>query len=136
VASPQLLIAPGEGADGIAASLAELEGAVSIATADPVAAGDGPATVARALLAYERQASRLAPGAAIVHGSGDRPLAAAISLVKLEIPLARVGGPGEGDLIGILASHTISPGESLAEQVRAWLRGLPPADPDVPGSAR
>jgi hypothetical protein len=66
---------------------------------------------------------RLAPVAAIVHGSGDRPLAAVISLVKLEIPVARVAGSGDG-LTELLADHTISPGDGLQEQVRSWLRRI------------
>jgi hypothetical protein len=66
---------------------------------------------------------RLAPVAAIVHGSGDRPLAAVISLVKLEIPVARVAGSGDG-LTELLADQTISPGDGLQEQVRSWLRRI------------
>jgi hypothetical protein len=122
--STKLLIAPGEGAEEIAAALAELEGQVELVTADPVADGDDPRMLAAALAAYETQARSLDPAAAIVHGSGDRPLAAAISLAKLEIPLARVAGPAEDDLTGLVAGHTIAPSGPLAEQVRDWLRRI------------
>jgi hypothetical protein len=118
-----LLIAPGEGAEDIVASLAELEGELSVIAADPVAVSDDPRGIAAALSAYERQASGLAPAAAIVHGSGDRPLAAVISLVKLEIPVARVAGSGDS-LTELLADQTISPGDGLQEQVRSWLRRI------------
>ncbi len=119
--SPQLLIAPGEGAEDVVASLAGLEGEVELVRAEPVADGDDPAAIAAAIAGYEAQAKRLAPAAAIVHGSGDRPLAAAISLVKLEIPVTRVAAPGEDDLAALVAGHTIAPDGSLAEQVQSWL---------------
>jgi hypothetical protein len=119
-----LLIAPGEGADDLVASLAELED-TEIVRADPVAGGDDPAAIAAAIAGYEAQGQSIGPAAAIVHGSGDRPLAAAISLVKLEIPVARVSGPdGDGDLTGLVAGHTVQAGGSLAEQVSAWLRRI------------
>jgi hypothetical protein len=80
---------------------------------------------AAAIAGYEAQAKRLAPAAAIVHGSGDRTLAAAISLAKLEVPLARVAPASEArtgrDLPALLADHTIEHDGALAEQVRAWL---------------
>lgn len=124
MASPQLLIAPGEGADEIVASLADLQGTVELVRAEPVSDGDGPTTIAAAIAGYEAQAKTIAPAAAIVHGSGDRSLAAAISLAKLEIPLARVAGPAEDDLTGLVAGHTIAPSRPLAEQVRDWLRRI------------
>ena len=124
MASPQLLIAPGEGADEIVASLADLQGTVELVRAEPVSDGDGPTTIAAAIAGYEAQAKTIAPAAAIVHGSGDRSLAAAISLAKLEIPLARVASPAEDDLTGLVAGHTIAPSRPLAEQVRDWLRRI------------
>jgi hypothetical protein len=94
--------------------------------ADPVAALDGASAIAAAIAAYERQGERLGPAAALVHGSGDRSLAAVISLVKLEIPVARVaesaGETPRVDLAALLADHTISRDASLPEQVRSWLR--------------
>jgi len=126
--SPTLLIAPCEGAKKLLDSLAELEPGVSLVVADPVAEGDDPGSVAAALAAYEGQADRLAPSAAIVHGSSDRAIAAVISLVKLGIPVARLSGPGAepvgNDLAGLLADHTIPPGAPLPEQVRSWLRRI------------
>lgn len=122
-----LLIAPGEGAEELLASLRELEGSFSLVASDPVVTIEGPAGIAAAISAYERQGERLGPAAALVHGSGDRPLAAVISLVKLEIPVARLAedpGPGGNDLPGLLADCTIAPGDGLAQEVREWLRRI------------
>lgn len=120
-----LLIAPGEGADEIVASLSELEDIVELVHAESVADGDGPSAIAAAIAAYEAQAKALAPAAAIVHGSGDRALAAAISLAKVEIPVARIAAPGsDEDLTGLVAGHTIAPDRTLPEQVRDWLRRI------------
>lgn len=123
---PTLLVAPGEGAENMVVSLAELEDGVEVVRADPVMDGDGPALVAAAIAGYEAQARALAPAAAVVHGSGDRSLAAAISLAKLEIPVARVADPAGDDLTGLLAGHTIAADSPLAEQVREWLRRILP----------
>jgi hypothetical protein len=121
-----VLIAPGEGAEALLAELAELAPALELVAGDPVAETEGPGGVAAALSAYESQADRLAPSAAIVHGSGDRPLVAAISLVKLGIPVARLDAaePGVEDLAGLLADHTIPPGEAVGEQVQGWLHRI------------
>jgi hypothetical protein len=120
------MVAPGEGAEGLVASLRELADSVSPVAAEPVEASDGPSGIAAAISAYERQGERLRPAAALVHGSGDRSLAAVISLVKLEIPVARLAElPGEAsgvDLAGLLADHTISPDAAVPEQIRSWLR--------------
>lgn len=117
-----LLIAPGEGAEDVADSLAELEGTVELVRADPVADGDGANAIAAAIAAYEAQAGDIAPAAAVVHGSGDRTLAAAISLVKLEIPVARVLGAEGDDLAALVAGHAIPHDGALAEEVGRWLR--------------
>lgn len=123
---PTLLVAPGEGAENMVVSLAELEDGVEVVRADPVMDGDGSALVAAAIAGYEAQARALAPAAAVVHGSGDRSLAAAISLAKLEIPVARVADPAGDDLTGLLAGHTIAADSPLAVQVREWLRRILP----------
>jgi hypothetical protein len=123
-----LLIAPGEGAAELLVSIAELGDSVSLAAADPVAGGDDAAGIATALSAYEAQGRRLEPEAAIVHGSGDRSLAAVISLVKLGIPVARLTAPAAtasgDDLPGLLSDHTIPHDEAVAEEVRDWLRRI------------
>jgi hypothetical protein len=132
LAPPKLLIAPAEGADAVVDALAELGVDVELARADPVPEGDGPAAIAAAISGYEAGARRIAPAAAIVHGSGDRALAAAISLAKLAVPVARVAETGDDDLTGLVAGHTIAPGGTLAEQVRDWLHD--PHVPAIPGS--
>ena len=127
-ASRTLLVAPGEGAGEVIASLTGLEETVELVPAEAVTGGDGPTATATAIASYEAQAKSLAPAAAIVHGSGDRTLAAAISLAKLEVPLARVAPASEAragrDLPALLADHTIAHDEALAEQVRDWLRRI------------
>jgi hypothetical protein len=131
-----LLVAPSEGAEKVVASLAELGEALEIVRADPVAGGDGPAALAAALAAYEAQARDIAPIAAIVHGSGDRTLAATISLAKLEIPVARVAAAEDDDLAGLVADRVLAHDEAIVEEVREWLRGLFPAGSDASGPAR
>lgn len=127
-ASRTLLVAPGEGAEEVIASLTGLEETAELVPAEAVAGGDDPTATAAAIAGYEAEAKSLAPAAAIVHGSGDRTLAAAISLAKLEIPLARVAPASEArarrDLPALLADHTIAHDEALAEQVRDWLRRI------------
>lgn len=125
---PQVLLACGETLpegllESLGEALATLDPPVGLVLGEPVPFTDTPAGVAAALATWERQGERLDPAAAIVHGTGDGPLAAAISLVKLGIPVARLEDPGASanDLPGLLADRTLTLGESLQEQIADWL---------------
>jgi alkanesulfonate monooxygenase SsuD/methylene tetrahydromethanopterin reductase-like flavin-dependent oxidoreductase (luciferase family) len=84
--------------------------------------------LAAALRAAEAAVERERPGAAVVIGDSDGALAAALTAVKLGVPVASVAGstavPGEPPLVTLVADGTIAasgdPAE-VADAVEAWL---------------
>lgn len=121
--SARLLVVPGEGAEALLDVLRDSGAGVEPVAAEPLALGDGPAAIADAIAAYEQLGRRVMPAAALVHGSGDRTLGAAISLVKLDIPVARLEHPDAGadDLAGLLAERRIAADGDLATELSTWL---------------
>lgn len=119
----RLLIAPGEGSEAVVEDLRGLDVPVELVVAERLPLGDGPAAIAGAIAGYERLGESQRPAAALVHGSGELTLGAAISLVKLEIPVARLESPAaEGeDLAGLIAERRIASGADLAAEVSTWL---------------
>lgn len=123
------------------------------ATAAGSEAGDDARETAIALESVERLAESRRPTAAIVCGEGNGALGAALSLVKLRIPLARVGaGVRSGDrsdrvelnrlLCDRVSDLLLCPDRAAAERLaeeglagRAAVVGEPRDDPDPAAAA-
>jgi hypothetical protein len=89
------------------------------------AVGDGPAATAElaaALRAAEAALEEAPPACALVIGSGDAALGAALTAVKLEIPavwIAPADASGDAGLTGRVADLTLDATEDAATAARA-----------------
>jgi UDP-N-acetylglucosamine 2-epimerase len=90
----------------------------------PDPSGDSAtAVLAARLVEWENLLERVTPAGLVLSGDDDSALAAVLSAVKLEVPVAAFG---TGELVRLLASAVVDPAaEEAASEIAAWAEALP-----------